>query len=142
MKKLLLAGFVIVVFILYSIYHNNSTAVINKNGATVSDNSSDSSSRQTSSSYKDGTYTGAAEDAFYGTVQVRADIQNGKITDVQFIQYPKDQSESQEVSDMAIPVLKQEAIQAQSANVDTVSGATQTSEAFNKSLADALSQAK
>ena len=92
--------------------------------------------------YKDGTYTGATADAFYGTIQVKATIQNGKIADVQFLQYPNDRMRSIAINTVAMPNLKQEAIQAQSANVNVVSGATDSSNAFKQSLADALNQAK
>ena len=147
MKKLLLTGLVIVIFVLYSIYRANPTAVVtstsNKNnGGTVSDNSSSSSSTQTNGTYKDGTYTGSAADAFYGTIQVQATIQNGKISDVQFLQYPNDRANSVQINQAAMPQLKQEAIQAQSATVDIVSGATDSSQAFMQSLASALTQAK
>ena len=147
MKKLLVTGFVIVVFILYSIYHNNAAAVLtnssSKNtGSTVSDTSLSSSSTQTAGTYKDGTYTGTAADAFYGTVQIQATIQNGKLAGVQVLQYPNDRDESVQINQMAMPQLKQEAIQSQSASVDIVSGATDSSQAFMLSLANALSQAK
>ena len=141
MKKLLLIGFVVVVFVLYSIYHNNSAAALpvsfNKNNNTAS-----TAGAGSQNVYKDGTYTGSSADAFYGTIQVQATIQNGKIADVQFLQYPNDRSESIQINQQAMPMLKQEAIQAQSANVDIVSGATDSSQAFMQSLASALSQAK
>ncbi len=92
--------------------------------------------------YADGTYTGTPADAYYGTVQVQAVIQNGKITDVTFLQYPNDRRTSQYINGNAMPILISEAIQAQSANVNGVSGASETSPAFRVSLADALSQAK
>lgn len=92
--------------------------------------------------YSDGTYTGAQADAYYGTVQVRATIQSGRITGVDFLQYPSDRRTSQNISNYAMPILKSEAIQAQGANVDIVSGATDTSNAFQQSLGDALAQAK
>jgi len=66
---------------------------------------------------------------------------NGAIADVQFLQYPQDNGHSRQVSAKAIPILKQEAIAAQSAQVNIVSGATATSQAFQQSLADALAQA-
>ena len=91
--------------------------------------------------YKDGTYTGNPADAFYGNIQVQAIISGGRITDVQFLQYPNDRSTSIAINSQAMPYLKQEAIQAQSANVDIVSGATDSSQAFQESLASALSQA-
>jgi uncharacterized protein with FMN-binding domain len=84
--------------------------------------------------YKDGTYTGPTVNAFYGYVQVEADVQNGQLTDVKFLQYPSDRRTSQRINNVAMPWLTSEAIQAQSANVDIVSGATLTSEAFARSL--------
>ncbi len=91
--------------------------------------------------YKDGTYTGPQVDAFYGLVQVQTTIQNGKIANVQFLQYPSDRRTSQRINSYAVPVLQQEAVQAQSANVDLITGATLTSQAFAMSLQAALQKA-
>ncbi len=95
----------------------------------------------TTGKYKDGTYKGSVADAFYGKLQVAAVISGGKLTDVTFLQYPNDQEESQQVNNHSNPILKREAIAAQSAQVDIVSGATQSSEAFQQSLGNALGQA-
>jgi uncharacterized protein with FMN-binding domain len=92
--------------------------------------------------YKNGTYIGSVQDAFYGNIQVQAVISNGKISNVNFLQFPNDNRTSQYVNSVADPMLAQEAIQKQSANVDIVSGASASSQAFQASLADALSQAK
>jgi uncharacterized protein with FMN-binding domain len=92
--------------------------------------------------YKDGQYDGNAADAYYGLVQVRAIIQGGKLTDVVFLSYPNDRSESIKINTYATPILKAEAIKAQSAKVNMVTGATNTSRAFINSLTNALSQAK
>jgi uncharacterized protein with FMN-binding domain len=92
--------------------------------------------------YADGSYTGNAADAYYGTVQVKAVIQNGALANVQFLQYPNDRNTSRYINSQAMPQLQQEAIQIQSANVDIVSGATFTSQAFQQSLGSALAQAK
>ncbi len=92
--------------------------------------------------YVDGTYTGSVADAYYGNVQVQAVVSGGKLTDVQFLQYPNTHSTSVYINSQAMPYLTQEAIQSQSANVDIVSGATDTSMAFQQSLAAALAQAK
>ena len=89
-----------------------------------------------------GSYTGSVQDAFYGNIQVRAVISGGKITDVLFLQFPNDNRTSQYINSQADPMLKQEAIQAQSAQINGVSGASASSQAFQASLADALSQAK
>lgn len=91
--------------------------------------------------YKNGTYTGQVTDAFYGNVQVKVTITNGRISNVQFLDYPHDRSNSVRINSQATPLLAQEAIQVQSSNVDIVSGATATSEAFMQSLASALAQA-
>ncbi len=95
-----------------------------------------------SSLYKDGTFTGPQVDVFYGQVQVQVLIQNGKIADVRFLDYPHDRRTSVEINSQVMPWLTQEAIQAQSANVDLISGATLTSEGFVNSLQAALQSAK
>jgi len=92
--------------------------------------------------YKDGSYTGSVADATYGNIQVQVVIQGGKITDINFIQSPSKPGHTTEVTDQSLPILKQEAIAAQSANVDLVSGATQTSQGFMVTLQSALDQAK
>lgn len=92
--------------------------------------------------YKNGSYIGSITNAYYGSVQVNAIIQNGAISDVQFLQYPSDRSTSRYINSQAMPLLKQEAIQAQNAQVNGVSGATFTSQAFIQSLSSALALAK
>ncbi len=94
-----------------------------------------------SSIYKDGTFTGSVEDAYYGNIQVQAIIQNGQITDVVFLQYPNDNRTSLSINSQATVYLKQEAIAVQSAKVNTISGASDSSFAFRKSMATALSKA-
>lgn len=91
--------------------------------------------------YKNGIFTGAVADAFYGNLQVAVTVQGGMITNVTFPQAPSG-GHSSAVSASALPALRQEAITAQSANVNIVSGATQDSQAFQQSLASALAQAK
>jgi len=92
--------------------------------------------------YRDGVYIGPAADAFYGLIQVRTTITNGRIANVEFLNYPNDRSTSIEINSVAMPILRSEAIAAQSANVDIVTGATDTSHAFIESLRSALNQAK
>ena len=150
-KKIALTVAVIVSFIGYSLsmrHTNNPKITIapatNSGGAsggsgTRSTNSG--SSPATTTAYKDGTYTGDAADAFYGNIQVSVTIQSGKITDVQFLQYPNDRENSVMINQQAMPLLRQEAIQAQSAHVDGVTGATDSSQAFVQSLSSALSRA-
>lgn len=95
-----------------------------------------------SGQYKDGVYNGAVADAYYGNIQVQAIISGGKLTDIKFLDYPRDRDTSIQINSYALPILRTEAIQAQSANVNGVSGASDTSPAFVKSLSTALAQAK
>jgi len=87
-----------------------------------------------------GTFTGSAVQIPFGTVQVQVTIQNGTITDVQAVQLPSG-GHSGQISSFVAPQLRSEALQAQSAQIDTVSGATYTSEGYIQSLQSALSQA-
>lgn len=92
--------------------------------------------------YRDGSYTGDIVDAYYGNVQVMAIISGGKITDVQFLDYPQDRQNSVRINSRAMPRLVSEAISIQDSNVNTVSGASFTSAAYRASLSSALSQAR
>jgi uncharacterized protein with FMN-binding domain len=78
----------------------------------------------------------------YGSVQVRVILTNGKITDVQPLQMPSDRQYSQEISQQAAPLLHDEVLQAQSAQINLLSGATYTSDAYQQSLQGALDQIK
>jgi len=104
--------------------------------------SSGSTGSTATGKYVDGSYTGSAADAFYGYVQVKAVVSGGKLTAVQILQYPNDRSTSRYINSQALPYLQQEAVAAQSASINTVSGASDTSQAFRESLASALTQAK
>jgi uncharacterized protein with FMN-binding domain len=95
-----------------------------------------------SAHYKDGEFTGDPVEVLWGIVQVKAVIQSGKITDVQFLQMPFDRTRSVEITDLSKPLLESEAIKAQSAQVDLVSSATMTSIGFRQTLASALAKAK
>jgi uncharacterized protein with FMN-binding domain len=110
--------------------------------ATPADSPSSGGSAATSAAYKDGTYNGSSVDVGYGMVQVQAVVSGGRLTAVKLLQMPSDARHSQEVAAFAGPQLVQEAITAQSAQVDIVTGATQDSEGFISSLQSALSKAK
>ena len=171
MKKYIISAVIVLAFVAYALKghfgSSNSTTIQGTNDQSSSDSLGSTSaesestnpntggntpnptptpiptpSPRSSGQYKNGSYTGSLEDAFYGPLQVKAVISGGKLTDVVFLQYPNDQQNSIRVNSMAIPMLKQEAISAQSANVDIVSGATQSSEAFRQSLGAALLQAR
>ena len=88
-----------------------------------------------------GTFTGATVSTIYGPVQVRITVANQKVIDVQAMALPRDRARSAAISQYSAPMLRTEAIQAQSANIDIVSGATYTSIAYARSLDNALKQA-
>ena len=89
-----------------------------------------------------GQYTGSAVQTPFGTVQVQVTMQNGTITDVQALQLPTGRGHTQQISSYAGPQLRSEVLQAQSAQVDTISGATYTSDGYLQSLQSALDQVK
>ena len=87
------------------------------------------------------TYLGAAVQTRYGIVQVKATVSGGKLTNVAFVQLEAFDGRSQEINSYAAPILLQETIQAGSANVQSVSGATYTSDGYVQSLQSALDAA-
>jgi len=90
---------------------------------------------------RNGTYTGASENAYYGRVQVQVTIAGEKIAGIKVLDYPQDRRTSRYINSQALPLLQQEVMAADSANVDVISGATLTSEAYIRSLSSALQQA-
>ncbi|MEY9952478.1 FMN-binding protein [Leifsonia sp. EB34] len=86
------------------------------------------------------TVTGTAVDTRYGPVQVKVTFEGTKITAVDAIQYPTESGRDQEINSQAIPMLQQEAMASQSAKIDTISGATYTSEGYIQSLQSAIDQ--
>jgi uncharacterized protein with FMN-binding domain len=87
-----------------------------------------------------GTIDGPVVDTRYGPVQVEVVLSGGQLQDVVAIQLPSGRRSGQ-ISNAAAPILRQEALQAKSASIDTVSGATYTSDAYAQSLQAALDQA-
>jgi uncharacterized protein with FMN-binding domain len=77
----------------------------------------------------------------FGDIQVRVVESGGKIVDVKALQLPSDRRRSREISQYSEPILHDEALQAQSAQIDTVSGATYTSGAYRESLQSAIDRA-
>jgi uncharacterized protein with FMN-binding domain len=168
-KKFFLSAFVVITFIAYFFHERNTnvaasplnTATIpgvvnNPTNASTTNSPTDPNAANTATNpaiaptpsaapqatgYKNGTYTGPESNAYYGLVQVQVVIQNGKIASVKFLDYPHDRRTSQMINTQVMPWLTQEAIQAQSANINIISGATLTSEAFANSLQSALNSA-
>ncbi|HZK73743.1 MAG TPA: FMN-binding protein [Clostridia bacterium] len=99
---------------------------------------------QIPTSLRSGQYTGQDITTRFGDVQVEITVSNGHITDVQAPLLPSDRARSVEISQAAGPILRDEALQAvsaKSAQIDTVSGATYTSDAYVQSLQSAIDQA-
>lgn len=88
--------------------------------------------------YRDGSFTGRVFDAYYGQVQVKANVHSGRLNSIDVLQFPSDRRTSRAINSQALPMLESEVIRAQSTQVDTVSGATLTSKAYLRSLDTAL----
>lgn len=87
------------------------------------------------------TVNGTSADTRYGPVQVRITIRAQRLVAVTALVYPSSEGRDREISSFALPRLGQEAIAAQSAQIDTVSGATFTSDGYRRSLQAALDAA-
>ena len=110
--------------------------------SSVADESStdDGTSTSTTGSVS-GTFTGAAVETRYGAVQVEITVEDGAITSSEAIQYPNRDRHDQQINAYAVPVLNSEAVDAQSADIDSVSGATFTSVGYAQSLQSAIDEA-
>ena len=104
--------------------------------------SSGSSSSGSSSSLRAGTYTGDAADTRYGPVQVKVTVAGGKVTVAEVVDVPMSNPRDAEINQQAVPILVQETVGATSAQIDFVSGATFTSDGYQRSLQSALDKAK
>jgi uncharacterized protein with FMN-binding domain len=87
------------------------------------------------------TVNGAAVDTDYGPVQVQISLRGSKIISATAIAYPQSSGRDLEINSYAIPMLQQDTVTKQSAQIDTVSGATYTSDGYRKSLQSALDAA-
>jgi uncharacterized protein with FMN-binding domain len=99
------------------------------------------SSTGSGSSSGSGKVDGSVAQTRWGPVQVRIATSGGKITDVTALQVPDGNFRDQQINDRAVPILRQEALAAQSAEIDTVSGATVTSDGYRESLQSAIDAA-
>ncbi|MEU4237342.1 FMN-binding protein [Actinoplanes sp. NPDC026619] len=87
------------------------------------------------------TFTGSVAQTRWGPVQVSITVSGKKITDVAVPTYPSENGRDVEINARALPILRQETLDAQSADIDTVSGATVTSDGYLESLQAALDAA-
>jgi uncharacterized protein with FMN-binding domain len=120
-------------------------AATSSGGGTASAGTGGTSSSATGSTGTTGSapksYTGRAVTTRYGVVQVKVTVADGKITDVAFVQLTAFDGHSQQINSAAAPQLLQETLRQQSSRVDTVSGATYTSDGYRESVQSALDQA-
>lgn len=122
---------------------NGKGASSGSTGTSGGSSSSSSSSSGSGSGASTGTatYTGATAQTRYGPVTVEITVANGKLSDVKATNYPNGSRTDQVINAYAIPQLNAEALQAGSANIAMISGATFTSYGYLQSLQDALDQA-
>ncbi len=147
-----LASTITILVLLFG-YHTStnktsSASVVSSSPTTSSGSKPSSSPSGTTSSGSDGgnsskitTYTGSVAQTRWGPVQVKITVQGGKITKVTILQQPSGNSRDAEINSRALPILINESLSAQNANIDMVSGATVTSEGYAQSLQAALDEA-
>jgi uncharacterized protein with FMN-binding domain len=87
------------------------------------------------------TVTGSVVQTQWGPVQVQVKVDAGRLADVSVLQYPNGNPRDQQINAYALPILVQESLDAQSADIDMVSGATVTSDGYLQSLQGALDEA-
>jgi uncharacterized protein with FMN-binding domain len=86
-------------------------------------------------------YTGDVADTQWGPVQVQITVRGGRITRARALQYPQGSNTDAQINSYALPILDQEVVQKQSVSIDTISGATVTSDGYLQSLQSAIDQA-
>lgn len=122
---------------------SGSTSGTSSSSTSSGSSSAGSSSAGSSSASSSGTrtVTGDAADTRYGPVQVQVTLTGHTITNVVVVQYPANDPRDQQINSYAIPLLTHATLTANSANVDMVSGATYTSDGYQRSLQSALDKA-
>lgn len=108
-------------------------------GSASGSTSGSASGSQSSSASQ--TYAGDEVMTRFGVVQVQITVENGKITTSEVLQVPWSDRRDQMINSRAVPVYNEEAVAAQSADIDVVSGATVTWEGYTESLQSAIDQA-
>lgn len=119
----------------------SATTTLDTSQTAVSQSDSSSQTNATGQ-FTDGTYTGVVTSTNRGDYQVQVTISEGKVSDITVLEYPMDNPESQSINDRALPQYTAEALSAQSATVNQISGATEAFKGFTGSLQDALNQAQ
>lgn len=110
-------------------------------GASSGTSSSTATTTSSTRTVADGTFTGNSANTPFGSVQVSVTISGGSITDVTALKLTDADGRSRQISNYAAPILANEVVSAQSANVRNVSGATYTTNGYLTSVQSALDQA-
>jgi uncharacterized protein with FMN-binding domain len=119
-------------------FHAHAAPTVTASATPAAGATGAASSGSSRSSVSSGTATGDAVDTQYGAAQVKVTVSGGRIASIQAVQLQGNDPRSVQISSGAEPVLQQEALSAQSADIDAVSGATYTSESYKQSLQSAL----
>jgi uncharacterized protein with FMN-binding domain len=119
-----------------------STQQENEDATTSSAEKAATGSSAGSQTYVDGKYTGLSTATSWGQLQLRIEIENGKLVEIDVLEYPDDNARDIQINEQALPLYKSRAIEAQSSDITAISGATETYKGFTGSLQDALDQAQ
>jgi uncharacterized protein with FMN-binding domain len=140
MRRIALWFFSTVTVVVLLFGYRTSTGASTVGGGTVLASPADAGTTQPASGTST-TVTGPSADTRWGPVQVELTIAGGAITDVTVVEYPDGNGKDRQINARALPTLVQETLDAQSADIDMVSGATVTSEGYLESLQGALDEA-
>jgi uncharacterized protein with FMN-binding domain len=141
MRRIALWFFSTVSVVVLLFGYRTSTGASTVGGATVVASPADPTGTTGSGSGPSTTVTGPSAATRWGPVQVQLTVAGGVITDVTVVDYPSGNGKDRQINARALPVLVQETVDAQSARIDMVSGATVTSEGYLESLQGALDEA-
>ena len=120
---------------------SSSTTATPTPGSSTTAAGTPTASPSTSAAPASESYLGSSVTTRYGVIQVKVTVRAKKITNVSFAQLTAFDGRSQQINSDAAPQLLQETLSAQSANIDTVSGASYTSDGYRQSLQSALDKA-
>jgi uncharacterized protein with FMN-binding domain len=139
MRRIVVAvmGTISTLVMLFS-YH---TSTDSGSAVAATGTSSDSSASTSGTSSEPVTYTGDEVSTEWGIVQVEITVEDGRITASEAVQYPNSNHKDQEINAYAVPQLNTAAVEAQSASLDSISGATVTSDGYVQSLQSAIDPA-
>ncbi len=145
MKRIVLwlASTVTIMVLLFG-YHtstNDTSAAASSSASGSAPPATSSQPSSNSSSSSSRTYAGSVAQTRWGPVQVQITVSNGKIIKATVLQQPNGNRKDEEINAYALPTLIQDTLDAQSAEIDMVSGATVTSEGYLESLQSALDKA-